>query len=167
MHPAAFEFVRRTVQALPPLRVVIEFGSRNVNGTVREIFTDAVSYTGIDLKPGPGVDFVADATAVCFDGEFADCVVCCEVFEHCKDFAKLARSAFRALRPGGFFIVTCASQSRLPHSADGDGPPKPGEYYHGVSFGMMSEVLEGAGFLALLHQSPEAGDVYALGLKAR
>jgi SAM-dependent methyltransferase len=180
MHTAAWDFVRRVVQSLPPLKRVLEFGSRNVNGTVREIFTDANSalgvYHGLDLVPGKNVWIVADAAdwRPPVSEEFPliqwlyDAVVCCEVFEHAPRFGDICKSAFAALKPGGSFIITCATHPREPHSVDGDGPPKEGEYYHNVGKGMLSDVLQSAGFAVALndHYAPQ-GDLYMLALKAR
>lgn len=36
---------------------VLEIGSLNINGTVREFFTNC-NFTGIDIGPGPCVDIV-------------------------------------------------------------------------------------------------------------
>lgn len=170
MHPQAFDFVRRVVQSLPPLRAVAEFGSREHNGSVREVFTDARGgggfYVGIDLHPGPGADVVMDAADWDGRGMFDACV-CCEVFEHAPKAAGLCRSAFRALRPGGFFVATCAGPGREPHGADG-GPLREGEFYENCSADHLNYLLEEAGFdVVLMPHQPQPGDLYALALKAR
>lgn len=168
MHAGAFDFVRRVVQALPPLRAVVEFGSRAVNGSVREIFTDAAVYVGIDRVPGAGVDVVADAADWHPAAPAVDAVVCCEVLEHAPDGAALCASAFRALRPGGCLVVTCAAAPREPHSADADGPPKAGEHYRNVAPDDLAGWCRAAGFSAALVEHPAApGDLYCLALKAR
>jgi SAM-dependent methyltransferase len=169
MHPSAFDFVRRTVQSLPPLYRVVEFGSHSWNGSVREIFTDATNqgmYLGIDLKEGPGVDLVADVTT--WEGLMFDCVVCCEVLEHCQYVVNLLQSARRALRPGGYLIVTCASLNRAEHSSDGDAVLKEGEWYLGRDADEVTTFLLSVGFSAALtdlNAPPE--DTYILGLVAR
>lgn len=62
---------------------VLEIGSLNVNGSVRECFSDAHQYIGIDARPGPGVDEVANAHEI--GGMFAapfNTIVCMEMLEH-------------------------------------------------------------------------------------
>src|SRR5690348_14261989 len=102
MHPEAFEWVRKIAWSLPPLRRVAEFGSRAINGSVREIFTDAAPYIGVDIVDGPGVDVVADASEWAGpDG--LDAVICCETFEHTPRGYSLCNNAWRLLRDGGVF----------------------------------------------------------------
>jgi SAM-dependent methyltransferase len=62
MHPEAYEYVRRATgaKAHQPLRI-LEFGSRNVNGTVRDLFPAPALYVGVDWADGLGVDYVGDA----------------------------------------------------------------------------------------------------------
>lgn len=175
MHIEAFAFVRDTVQALPPLRRVLEIGSRAINGTVKEIFTDATKgggrYHGIDLKSGPGVNEVADGETWKLPKGFTlfDAVVCCEVFEHTSKVPEICRNVYEnLLRPGGVFIVTCADPKREPHSAEGDGPPKRGEHYEGIHPLGLHMALYLAGFRSILfHPQPRIGDLYALALKRR
>ena len=58
MHPAVAEFVAANRPDRPG--DVWEVGSRNINGTVRHLFGDADSWTGVDLIDGPDVDIVGD-----------------------------------------------------------------------------------------------------------
>lgn len=44
----------------PQPTTVLEVGSRNVNGMARTAFPDALSYTGVDIEAGEGVDRVID-----------------------------------------------------------------------------------------------------------
>ena len=61
MHPEAWAFVQGL--GAEPVGHVVELGSRNFNGSIRPLFADALSYTGVDILPGYGVDVVADAAA--------------------------------------------------------------------------------------------------------
>lgn len=130
MHEAAYDFVKQAVSEFGPFTSVAEFGSHDINGTVRPLF-DGSAYVGIDLEPGPGVDFVADATAWRPDAPI-DCVVCCEVFEHLVAWRKLIDSAACALRPGGTLIITAAGPGRGPHSAFDGNAVRPGEHYANI-----------------------------------
>jgi hypothetical protein len=41
---------------------VLELGSFNVNGTVRDVFHSVEQYVGVDERPGPCVDVVCKAS---------------------------------------------------------------------------------------------------------
>ena len=129
MHAEARAFVVKAVSELGPFERVVEMGSLNINGGVRDLFTG--SYLGIDSQPGPGVDVVADAST--WEAtEPVDCVVCCEVFEHTPDWPALIDSAARALRVDGALILTMAGPGRAPHSAVDGGAIRPGEHYENI-----------------------------------
>lgn len=119
MHHEAFQFVRRVLeqeQIVPG--DVVEFGSYNVNGSIRPLFAAARSYTGVDVRPGPGVDVVSRAQD--YDApDSADLVVCCEVLEHETDPGGVIAAAGRVLRAGGVLILTAAGEGRAPHGVDG------------------------------------------------
>lgn len=138
MHPEAFEFVAHAVEELGPFERTVEFGSLDINGTVRSLF--GASYLGIDVQEGAGVDLVADATEWIAD-EPVDCVVCCEVFEHLDAWPSLVRSAAQALRPGGTLIITCAGPGRDPHSAVDGNELRPDEHYANVEPGELEDCL--------------------------
>ena len=107
MHAAARSFVERWIR--PDDDPVIEIGSRNVNGGLRDLFPRAPefqTYVGIDVQDGPGVDIVADA-AQWTPPEPAACVICCEVLEHWKLDAEL--------------VTLSACETALGKSGGGDG----------------------------------------------
>lgn len=139
MHAAARAFVERWVR---PDRddPVIEIGSRNVNGGLRDLFPRAPqlqTYVGLDILPGPGVDIVADA-ATWEPAELAECVICCEVLEHAQNWRGILMNACAWLAPGGRLIVTCAGAGRKPHSAIDGEALRPEEHYQNL---MMWEVV--------------------------
>lgn len=126
MHAAARAFVERW--ASTDLVSVVEIGSRNVNGEIRDLWPNATWYHGLDLHAGPGVDTVCDAC------EYApphpvDVVVCCEVLEHSQNWQGIVLNACSWLRPGGRLIVTCAGAGRKSHSAIDGEAVRPEEWY--------------------------------------
>lgn len=127
MHPQVQEWVEW--HAFPCGRV-LELGSRDVNGSIRSLFSGAF-YWGIDIRPGPGVDEVADAATWRTDEPF-DIVVCTEVFEHTPTWPALIETAALALRPKGRLIATMATLGRPPHSAIDENPIRPEEWYGNV-----------------------------------
>jgi SAM-dependent methyltransferase len=141
MHREAREFVSHCATA-EPVRV-IEIGSLNVNGTIRDLFPNA-SWIGLDRIAGPCVDVVCDAAQFVPQSP-VDVVICCEVFEHADNWQRLIESAYQWLSPGGVFVMTCAGLGRQPHSCDGGGL-KPDEYYRNLSPVEIREAIRKAGF---------------------
>lgn len=134
MHAQAYHYVAGAVAALggPPTRV-LEIGSYDVNGSVRPLFAGAERYHGIDIRPGPGVDEVADAATYRTNRRF-DVVVCCETLEHAPDPAAVIQTAYDLLTPGGHLILTAAAHDRMPHGVNG-GMVQPGEHYANIHEG--------------------------------
>lgn len=91
---------------------VLEMGSMNFNGSVRDYFTNC-DYTGIDWKDGAGVDKVVLAHK--FDAEPFDVVITTEMLEHDKYARRSMKNALRLLKPGGVLIGTAANVGREPH----------------------------------------------------
>jgi len=119
MHAQAYDFVQRIAAGLGLNGMrVLEFGSYNVNGSVRPLFAAASEYIGVDIRPGPDVDIVADAASIDGLGEFG-AVICCEVLEHAPDPEGIIAAAYRSLKPGGIFLLTAAGPDRTPHGVMG------------------------------------------------
>lgn len=132
MHDDVRSFVAECVTRFGPFRSVVEVGSRDINGGVRDLFPDAVNYFGVDLHAGPGVDEVGDFVN-CNLGPITDCVVCVEVLEHAPNAAEIVRHALELLKPGGVLIVTCAGPDRGEHSGIDTNPLRPDEFYRNVT----------------------------------
>jgi SAM-dependent methyltransferase len=164
MHEPAYNFVRMVACMLGRRRAVCEFGSRNVNGSVRPLFADAPVYVGVDAREGPGVDVVCDAADYRPDRLF-DTVVCTETLEHTPRVRDICANAARILSPGGVFLVTAAAPPRTPHSAEDGGPLRPGEYYGNVSEAQLRPLLEEFFGCVLIDTWTSPGDIYALAVK--
>lgn len=137
MHPAARNFVAEWAGTLAQ-GSVLEIGSLDVNGSVRDLFPWADPYVGLDVTPGPGVDIVADATTWQPDREY-DVVVCTEVLEHVEDWRGILQIIYKALRREGILILTCATLGRAPHGQHGATSPTENEWYRNVA---ASEFLD-------------------------
>ncbi len=108
MHDSVMTFAQRFQKlANPP---VIEIGSYNVNGAVRDLFTrfkGVDQYLGLDVVDGPGVDRVIDPNApIPYDDGCAQTVISTECLEHTMDPLFLMREMWRLVAPGGLLLVT-------------------------------------------------------------
>lgn len=128
MHVEALDFLRKITLAGP----VVEFGSRNVNGSARDVFP-GLEWIGVDIEDGPGVDVVCDAATYQPDRD-PETVICCEVLEHAEHWQAIINNAAGMLScHGGTFVITCAGPGRQPHSAIDGGPLRSGEYYRNLA----------------------------------
>ena len=162
MHPQAYEYVEKFANDEPI--TAIEFGSRNINGTIQVIFPNA-QWTGIDIAEGEGVDIVADASTYTHS-EPVDLIVCCEVFEHTPNWKEIIANSYQNLKKGGMAIFTCAGRNRNGHSAIDGLALRPGEYYQNVYEDEMEAVMRQAGFKKVkVDWLPNPGDTRAVGYK--
>ncbi len=121
MHTSALQNARRFFNtyagALPAAsdRVhVVEIGSANVNGSLREVCPPGVRYTGLDFAAGPGVDIVLDdAYALPLADGCADIVVSSSCFEHSDLFWLVFLEAMRILAPHGLFYLNAPSNGAI------------------------------------------------------
>lgn len=125
---------------------VLEVGSRNINGSVRDFFDNPAIYTGIDCMPGDGVDFVTLAHEYQSPLKY-DVLISCEAFEHDPYLYDLTiPHIVKLLRPGGLFVATCASVLRQEHGTikannpEGTFGPDP-NYYAGVCVDRLTKAL--------------------------
>lgn len=142
MHPEVIQWVEQWATDEPV--TVLDIGGRDLNGSTRSLYPNS-DYTVIDIRPGDGVDIVADASTWNPDREY-DLVLCTEVFEHTPDWPQICKTAFAACKPGGRFVITCAGPGRAPHSAISATGLQPGEYYGNLSRPELEQGLLAAGF---------------------
>src|SRR5262245_38387555 len=67
MHDSVRAFVSEALARIDTRGTrVLEVGSYNENGSIRDLFKSAADYIGIDSRRGPNVDFVLDAHKIEF-----------------------------------------------------------------------------------------------------
>jgi len=159
LHEGARAWIAEQAARLGPFESVLEIGSRNVNGSVREFFEGA-EYVGLDQLDGDGVDIVADAVLWATLRQY-DAIVCCEVFEHEARWPELLERIGAWLGFGAVALLTMATTGRAPHSGIDGGQVRPGEHYQNVE---LPEFLEACTLHGLRAEWDirNPGDLYAV-----
>lgn len=117
-HPeqrAFFSAVAAANKAIITDSSVLEIGSYDVNGGIRNMFADCSQYVGVDLMQGPGVDRVAYGHEFDDPDNSYDITLSGECFEHNPYWRETLSNMVRMTRPGGLVAFTCASRCRLEH----------------------------------------------------
>ena len=116
-HKNQREFIDILVRTMPGFfrnSRVLEIGSLDINGSVRDFFTQC-EYIGVDLGEGKGVDVVCEGQNYAAPDNSFDQVISCEVMEHNPHWVKTFENMTRVCRPGGLVVMTCASTGRPEH----------------------------------------------------
>lgn len=167
MHVQAMDFIAASAAGLSP-QSVLEIGSLDINGSVRPLFAGAATYHGLDLVAGDGVDEVADAATWDPGDRRFDLVVSAEVLEHAPAWRDVLGTMWRALRPGGTLLMTCATDPRPPHSAVDGWDVRDDEWYANVAAAEVRSVLAEWGVPTwALEVHRDRGDLYLRVLKPR
>lgn len=91
---------------------VIEIGSLDINGTVRDFFCNC-AYLGVDVGPGPGVNLISEGQNLTFPENTFDVALSIECFEHNPFWLETFMNMYRMAR--GLVLFTCASTGRPEH----------------------------------------------------
>jgi SAM-dependent methyltransferase len=103
---------------------VLEVGARDVNGSLRgyvEMFKPA-SYLGVDLFPGPGVDYLCSVELIvdALGKEAFDLVLCTEMLEHVRDWRLAVTNLKIVCYIGGTILITTRSKGFPIHDFPSD-----------------------------------------------
>jgi SAM-dependent methyltransferase len=89
---------------------VIEIGSQNINGSLRDLSPPGFEYIGVDFVAGKGVDVILDDPyKLPFDSGSADIVLSSSCFEHSEMFWIVFLEILRVLKPKGLFYLNVPS----------------------------------------------------------
>jgi hypothetical protein len=91
---------------------ILEVGSLNVNGSVRDHFSGFTEYVGVDWRPGPCVDVVCLAENMSFDHTF-DVVISASMLEHDPNWIKSIERIVQYVDPekGALFLSWGAAKN--------------------------------------------------------
>lgn len=96
---------------------VVEIGSQNVNGSLREVITPSITeYVGVDFAEGNGVDIVLDDPyKFPFEDNTFDVLVTSSCFEHSEMFWMSFLEGIRILKPSGVMYCNAPSNWMCYH----------------------------------------------------
>lgn len=98
---------------------VLEIGSLNINGTVRDFF-DSTRYIGADVAEGRDVDVVCNGENLDYPDNSFDVAVSAECFEHNPEWVATFRNMW--LMSKKYVMMTCASEGRAEHGTTRSDP---------------------------------------------
>jgi SAM-dependent methyltransferase len=179
-HPQQLQFVKSVTSIISEnhnfkSKKVLEIGSYDVNGSVRQFFPYS-DYIGVDLIKGPGVDLICEGDKISHDDNIYDIAISCECFEHNPAWAETFKNMYRMTKDGGLVIFTCATAGRSEHGTTRTSPNNsPGtqainwDYYNNLTENDFNEKfslheLFNEHFF-LVNQS--SCDLYFFGIKGR
>lgn len=153
MHQEIEDFVQKVKSIYPNAfykKNVLEVGSWNVNGSVRQFFSEC-DYVGIDIHEGNDVDVIIRASefSVSKERKF-DVVISCEMLEHDWEWKQSLESMYDNLKSGGLLLITCAAPNRPEHGTNEHTPedsPSTTSYYRNISIEDFKSVLSEEMFL--------------------
>ena len=115
MHPSALLNANSFFKAYGgdfPGGVIVEIGSQNVNGSIRDVAPSHLKYIGVDFVNGNGVDVVLDDPyKLPFNDSSVDIVVSSSCFEHSEMFWLVFLEILRILKPNGLFYLNVPTNS--------------------------------------------------------
>lgn len=115
------DIVRRHLPECFAAPRVIEMGSLDINGSIRQLFAGA-RYVGLDLGPGPGVDVVAPGQLYDAPSGSFDIAVSANSFEHNPYWLETFVNMLRLVREDGLVLFTCASIGYREHGTRRSAP---------------------------------------------
>lgn len=170
-HPAQQEFFRKVKVQFPDAfhKVkVIDCGSLNVNGSIKDNFTSSV-YIGVDIVQGDNVDVVSHIKDLKFDEGSFDAVVSGEMLEHDETWRESLRKMYDMCKSGGLIAISCAGEGRKEHGTKRTGAlwgTSP-DYYMNLNEDHFKEVYKPDMFSQMFFEYNErAHDQYFYGIKA-
>lgn len=175
-HPQQAEFFSSVREHYPmhfDAARVLEVGSLDINGSVRDLFS-ACDYTGVDLQDGPGVDLACPGHLLALPSGHFDTVISAECFEHNPFWRETFANMLRMTRPGGLVLISCATTGRGEHGTSRTSPEASPftvkakwDYYRNLTARDLARGANLGGWLADWHSWTHytACDLYFAGLR--
>ncbi len=170
-HQQQRDFIQKTKDHFPEFFKdvkVVEIGSLNINGTVRDFFTNPTFHIGLDLIEGKDVDIICKGKDYIADN--IEMVISTECFEHDKDWKDTFQNMYKMCIPGGMILFTCASTGRHEHGTTRTSPqdsPATTDYYENRTKEEFESAFPISEMFAkhLFEYNPVTCDLYFWGIK--
>lgn len=152
---------------------VLEIGSLNINGTIRDFFTDC-EYIGIDVGEGKDVDIVCPGQDYDAPDKSFDVVCSTECFEHNPYWLETFNNMIRMCKDGGMVFFTCATTGRPEHGTTRTTPQNSPftsqwNYYKNLEASDFTSVINFDNIFDdyIFETNPYTCDLYFYGIKKR
>jgi hypothetical protein len=119
---------------------VLEMGSLNYNGSVRQYFTNC-TYTGVDWTHGLGVDIVSLAHEVEFRNMKFKTIISASMLEHDPYWERSLVKMIDLLDEDGGLFLNWGGEGSIPHCRDS----APDKKYHPLKSTLVFDFLENKG----------------------
>lgn len=123
MHSAIYEFVKQQRDKGRIQGKVLEVGSLNFNGGVRDLMSE-FDYIGTDMQASDegSVDVIckAEDLLTLFDKEVFDSVIYLDSWEHTEKWREALYAQWEVLKTGGWFVVSIAGIDKGFHGYPSD-----------------------------------------------
>lgn len=109
---STYQWIIDFFRKYPEQKTLLDVGSLDVNGNIREVVPKYVKYTGVDMRPGANVDVVVNAHNLLtkFAPESFDVVTCFDTFEHDDMFWISWDQIKQVTKKGGFILLGLPSR---------------------------------------------------------
>ena len=96
---------------------ILEVGSQNINGTIKDSYPDLESkvWVGIDIGEGKDVDFTIPGELIQLPSGWADVAISSECFEHAENWSEILLNMIRITHINSLIILTFAGKGRPAH----------------------------------------------------
>tara|TARA_B100001989_G_scaffold209033_1_gene158048 strand:- start:2411 stop:3136 length:726 start_codon:yes stop_codon:yes gene_type:complete len=141
-HQAQEEFIKncfaRFNQRILASRNILEVGSQDINGSIKDYFPNLYEkkWVGLDVGYGKGVDFTIPGELVQLPNGWADIAISSECFEHAKNWTQIFKNMIRITHFNSLIILTFAGQGRAAHGtidSETDSSPFTNNYYKNIN----------------------------------
>lgn len=112
MHKSAYEIGKKFLDRYWNVEMenILEVGSLDVNGTLKDFKPNDSNWVGVDIEPGKGVDIVIEKSArLPFEDGSFDLIVATSIFEHDPMFWVTFNEMLRVTSDNGFIYVSAPS----------------------------------------------------------
>lgn len=135
------EFVTEFYKTHQPFDDVLDVGSLDVNGSIKEVLEKCGfngSFVGTDMRGGKGVDKVLNGHLLdtVWDKPTFDLITCCDTLEHDDRFWLTVEQMRKVLKPNGWLLITVPSFSHPRHN-------HPSDYYRFLETALKDVFFEG------------------------